>query len=343
MLPAGLTAEQATVMAGIDRAIVAGDRTHVIQGIAGVGKTHLLCAVARRHPTAEVCALSNRAAALLRHKTGRPARTIHRLVKRFIGLDRHGDPLFDRNNHCGELVLVDEASVVNAELAADLQRNFDTVIAFGDPAQLQPVQGLPGFPRANAVLSEIHRQAQGNPIIRQAHAVRNGRGYTADGPEFRVKAREELTYGDLSEADIALTYFRDSRAILNSLMREARGITGVTLKAGEPVMSTKNYYDNAIFNGEIWYVVKDCALGHDPLTISDGRETQTLKNVAVEGLWTTKDPDAIQFRLAYAQTVHASQGSEWSSVLLLNQKPKNPQWVYTGITRASQRVLVVEL
>jgi ATP-dependent exoDNAse (exonuclease V) alpha subunit len=114
------------------------------------------------------------------------------------------------------------------------------------------------------------------------------------------------------------------------------------LKAGEPVMPTRNYYAKGIFNGEIWHVLRDCALGRDQLAISDGRETRTLKSVAVEGLWTTKDPDVIQFRLGYAQTVHAAQGSEWSSVLLLNQKPKNPQWVYTGITRASHRVLVVE-
>jgi ATP-dependent exoDNAse (exonuclease V) alpha subunit len=106
-------------------------------------------------------------------------------------------------------------------------------------------------------------------------------------------------------------------------------------------MATKNDYGRGIFNGEIWRVVEDCSLGHDPLIISDGEKTQTLKNVAVEGLW-AGDSDAIQFRLGYAQTVYAAQGSEWSSVLLVNQKPKNPKWVYTGITRASKRILVVE-
>jgi ATP-dependent exoDNAse (exonuclease V) alpha subunit len=275
-------------------------------------------------------------------KTGQPASTIHRLIKRFRCLDRNGDPLFDPNDHCGKLALVDEASVVNAELAADLQEKFETVVAFGDPGQLKPVQGLPGFPRPDATLHEIHRRAQSSPIIRQAHAVRSGRAYKADGPKFRVTARDELTCGDLLEADIALAHFRYTRGQLNTVMREARGITGAALKAGEPVMATRNYHDCGIFNGEIWHVVENCALGHDPLIISDGRETYRLENVAVEGLWTVGDPEAIQFRLGYAQTVHAAQGSEWDSVLLLNQKPKNPQWVYSGITRAAQRILVVE-
>jgi len=191
-------------------------------------------------------------------------------------------------------------------------------------------------------LCEIHRQAQGSPIIRQAHAVRNGQGYTADGPEFRIKTLDELTYGDLLEVDIALAHRKITRDGLNTVMREARRIAGATLKADEPLMATRNYYDWGIFNGEIWHVVKDCASGTVPLTISDGRETRTLGNVAVEGLWSGYSPDAIQFRLGYAQTVHAAQGSEWNSVLLWNQKPKNLQWVYTGITRAAQRILVVE-
>jgi ATP-dependent exoDNAse (exonuclease V) alpha subunit len=334
-----LTREQTAAADVIEGAIAAGVSTFCVHGAAGTGKTHLLAALAHKFPDAVVCALSNRATALLRHKIGRPAYTIHRLIKQFRGLDKYGDPIFDANDYHGSIALLDEASVVNAKLAADLVQKFDTVIAFGDPGQLDPVQGLPGFPHADATLHKIHRQAQGSAIIRQAHAVRNCQGYADDGPNFRVRILDELTYGDLLEADIALAHYRVTRDSLNTLMRESRGITGATLKVGEPIMATKNDYGRSIFNGEIWHVVEDCALCHDPLIINDGEKTQTLKNVAIEGLW-AGDPDAIQFRLGYAQTVYAAQGSEWGSVLLVNQKPKKPKWVYTGITRASKRILV---
>ena len=58
------------------------------------------------------------------------------------------------------------------------------VIACGDPGQLSPVNDERYFVRPDAQLTEIHRQALDSAIIRQAHHVRAGRGYTMDGDDF---------------------------------------------------------------------------------------------------------------------------------------------------------------
>jgi ATP-dependent exoDNAse (exonuclease V) alpha subunit len=310
-----------------------------VHGLAGTGKTELLKAVAQRHPGAALATLSNRAAAILRAKTGRPATTLHRLIKKFTGLDGNGAPQFHNNNYQGRLCLLDESSVVNRGLANDALAKIDTLITFGDPGQLEPIRGDPGFPHRDAVLHEIHRQAQNSGIIRQAHRVREGLSVQSDTDVFILASfpSPEL----LRRADIDLCCTKATRALANSLMRQARGISGAMLIPGEPLMALKNDYRRGIFNGEIWTVDKDCRLGKDPLIISDGRQTLRFPDVSVEGLW-TGNPSSMPFRLGYAQTVAGAQGAEWPKVILLNERPHDPRWLYTGLTRASKKILVVQ-
>src|SRR5919107_1831700 len=74
------------------------------------------------------------------------------------------------------LIVIDECSMVDAELGRDLMSFGVPVLVLGDPAQLPPVQGGGFFTEAepDAMLTEVHRQARDNPIIRLSMAVREG-------------------------------------------------------------------------------------------------------------------------------------------------------------------------
>jgi exodeoxyribonuclease-5 len=334
-----LTQEQAQIRGRIDDAIAARRPFFNVHGLAGTGKTYLLTEVARHYPEAALVTFSNRAAALLREKTGRSATTIHRLIKKFRGLDEKNEPLFVPNHFTGRLVLLDESSVVNRGLANDLLAKVQTVITFGDPGQLEPVSGEPGFPHPDAILHEIHRQAQESGIIRQAHRVREGLRVAQDLPDVRLHS--EVPYNLLRGADIILTCFKESRAIANAKMREARGIDGSTLRKGEPVMALKNDYARCIYNGEIWTVAEDCPPGA-PLIITDGRQTLGFKDFSVDRLrFGSGGEKMMPFRVGYAQTVAGAQGSEWNNVILMNERPQDAKWLYTGITRAAKKIVIV--
>lgn len=335
----GLVPEQAAALAQIERAVADGRGGFNVGGFAGAGKTELLKHTARAHPEAYLCALSNRTAALLREKTGRGATTIHRLIKQFRGFDEDGQPTFRQKGFWAPLVLLDESSVVDTTLAADLAASAGTIIAFGDPAQLLPFGGrAQGFPTPDVTLQKIHRQALDSGIVRQAHRVRESGQFETDG-EFQAVALAPDR--DFFAADMILCCEHKTRVAINHYCRRLRGYQGAILRKGEPLLCSKNDYKREIYNGERWTVDEDCRLGRDRLVISDGRDTKRLSSVAVEDLWTGAK-DAVQFRLGYAGTVTAAQGAEWASVVLVNERSFDTRWLYTAITRASNQLIVTK-
>lgn len=323
-----------------------------LHGLAGTGKTFVMARVARSHPGALLCAFTGKAASVLRARTGLEVSTVHSAIYDFRGVDEDEEgrkrPIFvsKEADFGGRIVLLDECSTVGERLAEDLLETGARVVACGDPGQLPPVRDTPFFADPDATLTEVHRQAWGSPIIRQAHAVRAGRPYRADGTDFRVLGR--ATPEDHRAADVALCWRNATRRALNGSRRAAFGRGGRTLTEGEPLMCLKNDHGMKIWNGAVYEVAAPRAPGAELTILADGRRL-TLPNVVVEGFDADfeelRDLDGVTpLALAYAATVHKAQGSEWPHVMVVDEYDRAPERVallYTAFTRGAERVTVV--
>lgn len=323
-----------------------------IHGLAGVGKTTVLAALAHKIPVATIVAPTGKAASVLRGKSGLEVITIHSAIYNYNGSYEDEDdpkrmvPHFTDKEDTGlerRIVLIDEASMVGTKIANDLLKTRAIVIACGDPGQLPPVKDKQFFSTADFTLKEIHRQALDSPIIRQAHRIRNGMDYEPDGDNFIVRTSSQGI--DFSAYDVAICWKNATRKALNKRIRAEKGITGTTIQVGEPLMCLKNDYRYGIWNGEVYRAAKPRELGR-PLTIEGGG---VIGNPVIEGIdgnfedhW--KDEMLVPFALAYCGTCHKLQGSEVPNALIYDEMPKGQDrksWLYTAITRASKSVTIV--
>ncbi len=354
-----LSSEQQRVADAVDRfaanvSLRQSRSCFVLHGLAGTGKTHLWSYLARKHRGAILVTPTGKAASVLRKRSGLEVRTIHSLIYDFRGLvedeevEHKKNPIFvdkeglDLNK---QLVFLDECSMCGRRIAEDILATGATLVACGDPGQLPPVNDAQFFVEPDAELTEIHRQAALSPIIRQAHSVRGTGEYEADGDAFRVISFAEPN--DILEADVLLCWMNITRRRLNERKRKLLGFQG-PLKRGEPVMCLKNNHNVGIHNGEIFRLAEDRRMDTSiSIRDDDGRLVHL-------GLATCEGEHAFEvqkyndrftpFAAAYAATVHKAQGSEFSNVLLLDERPRGVErvpFLYTGITRAIDRCTVV--
>src|SRR5712672_1839075 len=149
-------------------------------GYAGTGKTTLA-----RHLAEDVdgkvvfAAFTGKAALVMRRKGCTDASTIHSMIYRAreSGEETPSFELWDEAPASkAKLIVVDECSMVDAELARDLMSFGVPLLVLGDPAQLPPIQGGGFFTDAapDAMLTEVHRQARDDPIVRLSMMIRAG-------------------------------------------------------------------------------------------------------------------------------------------------------------------------
>ncbi|MCX7899260.1 MAG: AAA family ATPase, partial [Methylocystis sp.] len=166
-------------------------------GYAGTGKSTLARHLAE-HVDGDVAfaAFTGKAALVMRSKGCKDARTIHSLIYRATDSETE-EPSFVLNDESdaahAQLIVIDECSMVDEELGRDLLSFGKKVLVLGDPAQLPPVKGGGFFTKAepDVMLTEVHRQAADNPIIRLSMTIREGgaleRGVYGD---TRIVARD---------------------------------------------------------------------------------------------------------------------------------------------------------
>src|SRR6266480_6272355 len=153
-------------------------------GYAGTGKTTLARHIADGvDGEVKFAAFSGKAALVMRNKGCDNASTIHSLIYRAreSGVEQPSFELWDDAPASkAKLIVIDECSMVDAELGRDLMSFGVPVLVLGDPAQLPPVQGGGYFTDAepDAMLTEVHRQAQDNPIVRLSMDIREGKSLT---------------------------------------------------------------------------------------------------------------------------------------------------------------------
>src|SRR5712672_2538695 len=149
-------------------------------GYAGTGKTTLAKHLAEDVDGKVVfAAFTGKAALVMRRKGCAGASTIHSMIYRAreSGEETPSFELWDDAPASkAELIVIDECSMVDAELGRDLMSFGVPVLVLGDPAQLPPIQGGGYFTDAepDAMLTEVHRQAEDNPIIRLSMDIRAG-------------------------------------------------------------------------------------------------------------------------------------------------------------------------
>lgn len=259
------------------------------------------------------------------------------------------------------LLVVDECSMVDEEMAMDIMSFGKPVLVLGDPAQLPPVKGTGYFTDAepDVMLTEIHRQARDNPIIALATRVRNGeRLQLGSYGESSVinRATPELALA----ADQILVGRNRTRLSTNHRMRDLLGKSGAPFPLdGEKLLCLRNDKEHGLLNGTLHVNVGDAEEigGYVNLRIrpEDQPDAEPLL-IPSHPEHFNGDPEQIgywdrlnaqEFTFGYALTVHKSQGSQWGNVLIINEaeafrdRDTSRKWLYTAITRASQVVTVV--
>ena len=335
-------------------------------GYAGTGKTTLARHLAEAVDGGVVfAAFTGKAAHVMRMKGCAGASTIHSLIYRARGEDEDG-PTFALNQDSAAadagLIVIDECSMVDAEIGRDLLSFGKPVLVLGDPAQLPPVAGGGFFTDAepDVMLSTVHRQAEDNPIIRMSMRVREGKqlDYGAYG-ESRVIPRDDIDADAILATDQILVGLNRTRRLYNARIRELHGRDGPVPVAGDTLVCLRNDRKRGLINGSVWQIdnVRKPRKGLLRYTLSpeegSGGRRRTVVSIhpaffegTAEALPFAERRKSDEFDFGYALTVHKAQGSQWPDVVLFNESPAfrehRSRWLYTGITRAAERLTVVQ-
>ncbi len=334
-------------------------------GYAGTGKTTLARHVAEGVGGNVVyAAFTGKAAHVMRGKGCPNASTIHSLIYRMRGEDESG-PTFvlNRDSAAGKaaMVVIDECSMVDEEIGRDLLSFHAPILVLGDPAQLPPVAGGGFFTGAppDVMLTEVHRQAADDPIVRLSMIVREG-GRLERGVygESSVIAREEIEPEDVIAADQVLVGRNQTRRAYNGRIRQLLGREVPTPVAGDTIVCLRNDRKRGLLNGSLWHVdrVRAPRKGLLRFTLSpeegERGRARTVVSVnpaffdgTVEALTGPERRRSDEFDFGYVLTVHKAQGSQWDDVVLFDEsfafRENAARWLYTGITRAARRIRIV--
>ena len=358
--------EQESALSAVGSWLKAGDRPLFrLFGYAGTGKTPLARHVAENADGAVVfAAFTGKAAHVMRGKGCTNAGTIHSLIYRMRGEDETG-PSFVLNRESpaakAAMIVIDECSMVDESIGKDLLSFGKPVLVLGDPAQLPPVAGGGFFTdgEPDVMLTEVHRQAADDPIIRLSMIVREG-GRIEEGVygESSVVSRRAIEPDLVLKADTVLVGRNNTRRAYNGRIRQLLGRPDPTPVAGDTLVCLKNDRKRGLLNGSLWHVdrVRAPRKGLLRYTLSPeegehgkGRTVVTVNPAYFDGSAEALTPaerrrsDAFDF--GYVLTVHKSQGSQWDDVVLFDEsfafREHAQRWLYTGITRAARRVTIV--
>lgn len=347
----------------------------LITGGPGTGKTLIQRAILsiyhRKNPKLEICccAPTGRAARRMEQSTGFPAATVHKA----LGLIADEDGCYGEAEALeADLVLVDEASMLDTYLAGSLfgaMKQGAQVILVGDAEQLPSVG--PGAVLNEMIasgcipvvkLDKVFRQNAGSRIAVNAKLIRHGNLALEYGDDFQfitsykmeesaeliaeLYMQETARYG-VDNVALLTPYRKKTETGVNALNERLRELVNPAepqkseaihgkrkFRCGDKVMQTRNHED--INNGDVGYI-RSIVKNADELSVlvdfGDGRRME----------YDASTLDMLD--LGYASTIHKSQGSEYSSVIINLQCAHSIMLtrplIYTAITRGKERVIIV--
>jgi len=364
------TEQRAAVASALDHKVM------IITGGPGTGKTTVLRGLIEileaKKLRVVLTAPTGRASKRLSEATGREAKTIHRLLEYSPSeggfLRRSSRPIE------AEIVIVDEVSMVDVALMHHLLNALNTqttLILVGDADQLPsvgPGNVLGDLTESGKIpvvrLNTVFRQAQSSLIVTNAHLVNQGIMPSNESDATRLS---DFYYIEKDDAEEVLRLIKEmiSRRIperfgmdpvndvqvlspmhkgllgtenLNRELRDllnpgGKAIKGDRFRVGDRVMQTRNNYDKDVFNGDVGRIKSYDAEWDEAVVDFDGREV------------TFHISEMDELILAYAVTVHKSQGSEYRGVIV----PISTQHfvllrrnlLYTAMTRGKELVVIL--
>lgn len=337
--------------------------TTIIKSIADTLRDHCM--------TVELCAFAGKAAARLKEATEHEACTIHRM------LDYRGDFGFTRNSLRGSTIILDEASMVASDLLAEIiKRKPDRLILVGDEAQLPPVgSGQPFhdivrlFPDRVRTLTTCYRNKEA--IFHAALQIRSGMA-----PDLHAQSERELwdveSIGNLrstharvlalvkeggvdfdkdiilccrngdteGEAECSVVSLNaDIKAIVNPSADDGETKYAQRVDPGDRVINTKNHADLDVWNGTTGTCDRFDASGAMWVKLD-------YPNAQHEDFVLIPKKHVREWQLAYALTVHKSQGSQYRKVFFVCTRRDTAAlldrpMLYTAVTRAKAECRVI--
>ena len=337
----------------------------IITGGPGTGKTTIMGILAEyfreTNITCVFAAPTGRAAKRLSESTSSPAATIHRLLGVRPMDDMTGNTYFVHDHTDtikARVIVIDEMSMVDTELFERLLDATDestSLILVGDPDQL-PSVGCGNVLRdllscrsvPSARLTFAHRQNDDSSIASNAYRILKGEPLVADGTDFEILK----TSNDEEAFERVKNMLRGMRNVVSEaggaedLPCVKRG-SSVSFFEGDRVMQTRNDYsaewldpltgetEQGVFNGEMGKVDSvDPIEGTMTVFFDDGKTVKYTKKMLED------------IELAYAVTVHKSQGCEFEHVIILLGKMNallyKRNLLYTAVTRGRSRVTIID-
>ena len=366
--------QQQAVAAVLDHAVF------VLTGGPGTGKTTvvrgMIAVLESQGLSVLLGAPTGRAAKRLAEATGRKAETVHRLLGAQGGIEADGSPVFEKDADDpldADAIILDEVSMMDIVLMEHFLEAVPEgarVILVGDVDQLPavgPGSVLKDILRSGAVpsvrLKEVFRQSGEGTIVLNAHAINRGRmpQFTTGGdfeflemPDEETAARrivglcrEELPregFSALEAVQVLSPMHRTPCGVdnLNRLLQAAlnppapekaefRNST-LTFRVGDKVMQTKNDYTKGVFNGDIGFIREVSA---------DGVKVRYSDELTAD----YEPNELMMLTLAYAMSVHKSQGSEYPVIVLplvaAHHIMLQRNLLYTAVTRAKKKVVLL--
>lgn len=354
-------------------------------GYAGTGKTTLIAIIRQelsklnKNLKVGFASYTGKAARVLRTKLTEQkvilpqdtVGTIHSLIYSPIVNDKEEIIGWKKKDKIDrELIIIDEASMVDESIWHHLLSYNVPIIVVGDHGQLPPINGnFNLMQKPQLQLEQIHRQAEENPIIglsiqaREHGLIRTGKysdtvqKYNLNDPESGEIVEELLATCD--DDTLVLCGYNTTRVRLNNHIRTIRGFESPEPTPGDRVICLRNNHRKNIFNGMLGTIqsIEDADEDWYMAAIALDDESGIYKGLisrsqfgAKESLNFTNRRSAIMrgdlFNFGYALTVHKAQGSQAKRVILFEErfgKMSDEQWrrwLYTAVTRAEEELYI---
>lgn len=344
-----------------------------IAGYAGTGKSTIVQEAIRRLQekfniqSVAMGAYTGKAAYVLRKKGNAGAQTIHSMIYTCLEDPETGELTFSRNPigsaATADLIVLDECSMIDNAMAADLRSFGKPILVMGDPGQLPPINGEGSFTnrQPDFFLEEIHRQAADSPIIELATMARQGimipTGYKkGDVQVLRLtnSSADDFLHNPDTQVLCGLNRIRWA---VTQIMRRQLGFGGCMPLPGERILCCKNNKEKGLFNGGAGILRKLEVMESGGWKITGDIEGRFQKDLLTDPFLfqqhftegTTqrdiKKKRPNEFDWGYIWSVHKAQGSGWPHVTLIDNSPsfRENRWkhLYTGLTRAETGLTVL--